>query len=235
MSFVWDSCLTCINCKSSYDTITYHVGGKRYLNGSNFISWPSQLICTFQTSKIQQHTPPIFFTYALTNLLFSQRGYQTYKAKYSWGKKRFELGCDPPVLVAALVFVSTPLICSRVPSTEDFWNRSLPRNPTHSCNSIVVLRKVCSWSNKSGYVVFPGGPRHYDPGVYNQHREQLMAILPQSQQELPPRRCYKCLFWIMYFWRYKQRFQILPQSQQELPPRRCHICVLNYLLRFERS
>ena len=33
-----------------------------------------------------------------------------------------------------------------------------------------------------------GGPRHYDPGVYNQQREQLMAILPQSQQELPPRR-----------------------------------------------
>ena len=164
MSFVWDSCLTCINCKSSYDTITDHVGGKRYLNGSNFISWPSQLICTFQTSKIQQHTPPIFFANVLTNPLFSQRGYQTYKAKYSWGKKRFELGCDPPVLVAALVFVSTPLICSRVPSTEDFWNRSLPRNPTHSCNSIVVLRKVCLLVKQIWICCLSRGPKALRPG-----------------------------------------------------------------------
>jgi len=33
-----------------------------------------------------------------------------------------------------------------------------------------------------------GGPRHYDPGVYTKQREELMAILPESQEELPPRR-----------------------------------------------
>lgn len=33
-----------------------------------------------------------------------------------------------------------------------------------------------------------GGPRHYDPGVYTRQREELMAILPDSQEELPPRR-----------------------------------------------
>lgn len=33
-----------------------------------------------------------------------------------------------------------------------------------------------------------GGPRHYDPDLYNKMREELMGILPVSQDELPPRR-----------------------------------------------
>eukprot|EP00088_Acartia_fossae_P059422 TRINITY_DN7051_c0_g1_i1.p1 TRINITY_DN7051_c0_g1~~TRINITY_DN7051_c0_g1_i1.p1 ORF type:complete len:442 (-),score=92.43 TRINITY_DN7051_c0_g1_i1:220-1515(-) len=33
-----------------------------------------------------------------------------------------------------------------------------------------------------------GGPRHYDPELYNKAREDLVSILPKSQDELPPRK-----------------------------------------------
>jgi len=33
-----------------------------------------------------------------------------------------------------------------------------------------------------------GGPSHYDPDLYNKRREELLSILPESQEELPERR-----------------------------------------------
>lgn len=33
-----------------------------------------------------------------------------------------------------------------------------------------------------------GGPRYYDPAKYNKAREELLSILPKSQDELPPRK-----------------------------------------------
>ena len=33
-----------------------------------------------------------------------------------------------------------------------------------------------------------GGPSNYDPDLYNKMREELLKILPKSQDELPPRR-----------------------------------------------
>ena len=32
-----------------------------------------------------------------------------------------------------------------------------------------------------------GGPSNYDPQLYDRQREELLAILPTSQQQLPPR------------------------------------------------
>ena len=104
------------------------------------------------------------------------------------------MGGDPPVLVVApLCFFQTPLICSKVLPTKVpslFWNRCLTRNLTHPPHMFYkeVYDLKQKWPHKSWCFLPSGGPRHYDPGVYNQQREQLMAILPQSQQELPPRR-----------------------------------------------
>lgn len=33
-----------------------------------------------------------------------------------------------------------------------------------------------------------GGPKHYDPALFNQMREELVGVLPVDQSELPPRR-----------------------------------------------
>ena len=32
-----------------------------------------------------------------------------------------------------------------------------------------------------------GGPSNYDPQLYDRQREELLAILPTSQEQLPPR------------------------------------------------
>ena len=104
------------------------------------------------------------------------------------------MGGDPPVLVVApSCFFQTPLICSKVLPTKVpslFWNRCLTRNLTHPPHMFYkeVYDLKQKWPHTSWCFLPSGGPRHYDPGVYNQQREQLMAILPQSQQELPPRR-----------------------------------------------
>ena len=65
----------------------------------------------------------------------------------------------------------------------------LDQNPVKNHPSLVSkLVAAKKGRHKSWEVLTSGGPRHYDPDVYNQQREQLMAILPQSQKELPPRR-----------------------------------------------
>ena len=133
---------------------------------------------------------PLFFTNVLTNPLFSQRGYQAYKAKYPWGRKRFALGFDLPVFFAT-VAICHVCLCFKLPP---FLNRSQPivskLPPFVAKNQKNVNVHVLGQRNsqKDLNVSSQGGPRHYDPGVYNQQREQLMAILPKSQQELPPRR-----------------------------------------------
>ena len=99
--------------------------------------------------------------------------------------------------------LTNPLICSKVSPTKVFWIRCLPRNLTYLCTSIIVPRCVWPWTKTITQILmffFPGpyyplgGNRDYEPGEYVQQRERLMAILPQSQQELPPRRCYICPF-----------------------------------------
>ena len=33
-----------------------------------------------------------------------------------------------------------------------------------------------------------GGPKNYDPNLYQKKREELLKILPTDQSQLPPRR-----------------------------------------------
>ena len=124
------------------------------------------------------------FSIFLMDLLYSQRGYQTYKAKYPWGKKRFESGCYPSAL--SFCFKSLKLSWRTFSNCRCFcptWPKPSQELP-FPCFQI----SCCKAWHKSWEVLTSGGPRHYDPDVYNQQREQLMAILPQSQKELPPRR-----------------------------------------------
>ena len=63
----------------------------------------------------------------------------------------------------------------------------MPVAPTHPPILLFCSKLTCSLAPIPADLS-AGGPRHYDPGVYTKQREELMAILPDSQEELPPRR-----------------------------------------------